>query len=129
MSESPVRICPNTECAFTGAIAPADRPKPQITPRGAVLEEARKLTEGDRNRTHGDILSNHQAIADAWNWWLRHRRLLNEQVGVILPSDVAEMMSLLKKGRKVSGHASHHDHGVDDCAYTAIAQELREMGH
>lgn len=83
------------------------------TIRGEMLDQARVLTEGDRNDMYRDPLLNHQQIADVWSALL----------GVpVEPHQAAIMMAALKSCRL--WHAPKHiDSAVDGAAYMAIAGE------
>jgi hypothetical protein len=65
-------------------------------------------------------------ISQFWTVYLNHRVSVKPSRNGIIeitPVDVAEMMSLLKKARKVHGNG-HPDSHVDDLGYTALAAEL-----
>lgn len=63
-----------------------------------ILEEAQRITSGDRQRDYDHPTPNHQRIADLWNAYLGIRRA---PMADISPADVASMMILLKLARNV----------------------------
>lgn len=81
-----------------------------------ILQTAEKLVSGDRDRTHGDKLINHNNIALLWSAYLEFK---------ITPKDVAILMVLLKLARTKAGQHNIDDY-VDACGYAAIAGELKE---
>lgn len=87
---------------------------------GSILREAAGIVEGARNTTHGEKERSFEAIAGLWNAFLAVRK---DPKGPIRASDVAQMMSLLKKARAEQG-TPVRDHFVDDAGYAAIAGEL-----
>lgn len=87
-----------------------------------IADTAAKLMSGDRAKTHGDKLVNHQKIATLWNAFLEIRE---EPAAPLRPSDVAHMMVLLKMARTQHGTLNLDD-SVDQSAYAAIAGELMQ---
>ena len=85
--------------------------------RGEILDEAKRLTYGDRKKTHGSPLENHQRIAAIWSV------VLGIQV---LPSQVALCMAGVKLARLVET-PDLIDSVVDGAAYFAIAGELAQI--
>lgn len=85
-----------------------------------MLSEASVIVNGARQTTHGDKERSFEAIATLWNAFLSIRA---DPTGPIRASDVAQMMSLLKKARVEQG-APLRDHFVDDAGYAAIAGEI-----
>jgi len=87
------------------------------TPRGEVLEEARVLTEGARNATHGDPTINLTRCAS----------MINATFGTGFDAtDIGLIYTLMKVARVVTGDKSHRDSYVDMAAYAAIAWECQE---
>jgi hypothetical protein len=80
--------------------------------------EAADLISDSREEQHGNKHSNFENIAILWNAWLR---LIDYRE--LTPSDVATLMSLMKKARTETGLFNEDDF-VDDVGYTAIAGEL-----
>lgn len=92
---------------------------------GEIASAAAGLVDGARHETHGDKRVNFENIARLWNAYLRCR--FNIGAPTLLPHDVAQLMSLLKKARSITG-LHNADDFVDDCGYSAIAGELSEGG-
>lgn len=86
-----------------------------------MLKAAAEAVSGDRERTHGSALQNHQNIARMWSAYLVNAG--GQEIG---PVDVANMMELLKVARRQSG-AHNMDDYVDGAGYAAMALEVREM--
>lgn len=90
-----------------------------------ILEEAIRLVGGDRQRTHGDKLQNHENIARLWNAYLHNANIKRGPVWQLNALDVALMMALLKIARTQLG--SHNpDNYVDLAGYAAVAGEIAE---
>lgn len=87
---------------------------------GDILALAAELVTGDRQKSHGDKLRNHQNIATLWNAYFQIRRDTNAP---LTPGDVATMMALLKIARGELGEPNP-DNPVDGAAYLAIRGEL-----
>lgn len=85
-----------------------------------VLGQASKLVGGDRQKTHGDKLRNHQNIARLWSAYLRNRLNPDAEISAL---DVALMMALLKISRTQLGVQNPDDY-VDGAGYMAIAGEI-----
>lgn len=82
--------------------------------RTAVLDEASRLINGDRNRDYGEPAENFERIAAGW------RVLLGADV---TPHQVALCMAWLKMARLVET-PRHEDSYVDAAAYAALAAQL-----
>ena len=80
-----------------------------------ILEEAKELVKGDRQKEYGDKLTNHENIAALWSIFLRKK---------ITPHDAAMCMALVKVARLM--HARKQDSYIDLAAYAAIAAEINE---
>lgn len=89
-----------------------------------IALEASTLIAGDRNQAHGEIEATFKATACLWQAWLSVRR---DPKSPLSASDVAHMLSLLKKVRSQHGEQNDDDH-IDDCGYAAIAGELEGAG-
>lgn len=82
--------------------------------RQDILDEASRLTHGNRDKNYGTPLVNHQRIARLWQVIL----------GIeISPSEVALCMVAVKIARLVAT-PDHEDSFVDGAAYFAIAGEI-----
>lgn len=105
----------------------------EVTPAGQLLRDAANIVDGARNNTHGDKERSSQTIARFWTTYLSATQ--REAFGDdnyspayvhITPSDVAQMMVLLKIARSVHGEQVR-DHYVDEAGYAAVAGELAEV--
>lgn len=83
------------------------------TIRGGVLDEAKRLTEGDRNESYGSPVPNMQHIADIYN------AITGQSVSA---RDVALMHQATKLARRYH-NPLHRDSYVDNCAYAGIEFE------
>ena len=85
-----------------------------------ILDQAKKLVSKDRAEKHGDKIENHENIARMWSSYLQNKFKLNL---IILPEDVANLMSLLKIARTQAGNFNLDDY-IDACGYMAISGEI-----
>ena len=84
--------------------------------RGAVLDEAKRVINGERQDQYGNPEDNFRLIAEMWSIYLKRG---------ITPKDVALMMHLLKVARIVSG-TDKRDSYIDACGYLALAADMAE---
>ena len=87
-----------------------------------ILEQTKKLVSESRHEKHGDKTINHENIARLWTGYLQNKFKL---ALIILPEDVANLMTLLKIARTQAGQFNIDDH-VDACGYAAISGEIAE---
>jgi len=80
-----------------------------------ILNDAKKLIGGSRQKDYGDKLTNHQNIAALWSIFL--------QVN-ITAHDAAVCMALVKIARLMHQHKK--DSYIDLAAYASIAGEIEE---
>ena len=85
-----------------------------------ILQKTEKLVNGDRAKTHGNKIINHENIARLWSAYLQNKTKLNI---ILSPEDVAQLMSLLKIARTQAGEHNIDDY-VDAVGYQAIAGEI-----
>ena len=85
-----------------------------------ILKKTEKLVSKDREDKHGDKVVNHENISRLWTGYLQNKTKLSI---VILPEDVANLMTLLKIARSQGGSFNLDDF-VDACGYSAIAGEI-----
>lgn len=85
-----------------------------------ICAKAADLVSGNRQKTHGDKVENHQNIADLWNAYLGRR--LGDGCE-ITPKDAALMMVLLKIARTKAGSFNIDDY-VDMSGYAGVAGEI-----
>ena len=79
-----------------------------------ILDRARSIVTGDRQRDYGPPERNFHAIAAMWSAYLGQS---------VRPDQVAWCLVLLKAARSASGHYVE-DNAVDACGYAALAGEL-----
>lgn len=91
---------------------------------GIVLKEAWETIAKKRPGVHGSAELSFEMIGDFWTIYLRHARRTRGN-DTIRPEDVAEMMAMLKKARKMYGDPNNIDNDVDDLGYTGLAAMLR----
>jgi len=84
--------------------------------RGEILDEAKRLTHGDRNKNYGSPLTNHTRIAALWSVWLEHE---------VTPAQAAMCLALVKVARLIET-PEHEDSPIDLAAYAAIYGEIIE---
>lgn len=93
------------------------------TLRGSILDEAKALTEGDRNKAYGSPKPNLTCFAK-----LIEAYLLG--LGYVVPLDAVDgavIMNLAKMSR-ISVNKLHQDNYIDAAAYSAIAGECALKG-
>lgn len=87
-----------------------------VSPREAILDEAKGIVMKDRNSTYGNPEDNFRQIAALWSAYK----------GVHFTSmDVALMNSLIKVAR-LAKSPEHHDSVVDIAGYAACAGDIQE---
>ena len=85
-----------------------------------ILKKTEKLVSESRHDKHGDKIINHENISRLWTSYLQNKFKLNL---VLLPEDVACLMTLLKLARTQAGKFNLDDY-IDACGYSAIAGEI-----
>lgn len=93
-----------------------DTPTDTPTTRAEILDAAKKIVTGDREKQYGRPEDNFNVIARFWTTYAGHS---------FTPVDVAVMMTLLKVARIKTGHYKI-DSYVDACGYLACAAEIAE---
>lgn len=94
----------------TEPVAPTDIP----TTRAEILDAAKKIVTGDREKQYGKPEDNFAVIAEFWTTYIGHP---------ISSEDVAIMMALLKIARIRSGNYKA-DSFVDGVGYLSLAAEI-----
>jgi hypothetical protein len=84
-------------------------------PRCELLDEASKLTAGDRNETYGEPVENMQHTADIFNAWNKD--------GITLTARHITMVHQATKMARRTITPDHRDSYVDNMAYTGIEYE------
>jgi hypothetical protein len=105
-------------------------PEPKST-RETMLNTAKVLTCGDRNKSYGPPHDNLSDCAALWEAYLNTNQRCFRQEGddwkvKLTSEDVAWMMVLTKMTRSFQD-GFHFDNYVDAAAYSAIAGECREI--
>ncbi len=85
-----------------------------------VLEEALRITSGDRQRDYDHPKPNHERIAALWNAYLGIRK---DPMADISAEDVAKMMILLKLAR--DAYTPKRDNIVDAAGYVRCWARIR----
>lgn len=96
----------------TETVAPTDTP----TTRAEILDAAKAIVTGEREKQYGSPEDNFGVIARLWSTYAGRE---------FTPVDVAMMMTLLKVARIKTGHYKA-DSYIDACGYLACAAEIAE---
>ena len=91
--------------------------------RASILDAAKKIVTGDRERQYGKPEDNFAAIAKFWEVYLSKRCVDDGCEVTISPDDVAMLMALMKVARIMTG-TFKDDSYVDACGYLACAAEI-----
>jgi len=88
----------------------------------------------ERGQQHGDTEASFQMIAELWSTWINHATTIATDIRPmpeihLTAFDVAQMMSMVKKGRSLYGDRTMPDHYADDIGYSALAGMLASGGH
>lgn len=98
-----------------------------MTIRGDILEEAKVLTEGDRNETYGDPEDNMCVFSGLVYAYITGRMASSFGLSRLESFDGAVIAGLLKISR-IAANPLHEDNYVDLAAYAAIAGECVKRG-
>lgn len=98
----------------TAPVAPTDTPTDTPNTRAEILDAAKKIVTGDREKQYGKPEDNFAVIAEFWTTYIGHP---------ISSEDVAIMMALLKIARIRSGNYKA-DSFVDGVGYLSLAAEI-----
>jgi hypothetical protein len=95
-------------------------------PAGWILDSAKKTVCQERTQVHGETGASFNVIAEWWQNYLRvsntHRHKVPLGVNIIVDAtDVAELMSLLKKVRFLFGDHNNPENFTDDVGYVSLA--------
>lgn len=94
-----------------------------MTTSESILEEAQRITHGDRNVDYGHPLDDYLKTAAFWTTALRGAGLLKDGAEVS-PELAALMMCLVKISRQIN--APKRDNAVDLAGYAWVAHECVE---
>lgn len=89
-----------------------------------LLGEAATTILRKRPGVHGSAENSFAMIGEMWTVFLRHHKAVRKHDN-IMPEDVAQMMSILKKCRAIYGDKANEDNFVDDIGYAALAGMLQ----
>jgi len=107
--------------AITAADTAAFGETPQSQPP-SILDNAKEIIYGDREKTYGSPDKNLQAIAEYWSNHIHTR--FGERLS-ITPEDVCIMMTLLKAAR-LGNDLTHRDSLVDAVGYLALLERIQK---
>lgn len=96
------------------------------TIRGSILDTAKELTTGDRNKSYGEPAPNLNCYAHMVEAYL-DLRYPNMKQGAPLNSVDGAILMVLAKVSRVAVNQKHPDNYVDMAAYAAIAGECSEV--
>jgi hypothetical protein len=95
---------------------------PILDPRPSVIDEAKTIIYGDREKTYGHPAKNLKAIAEMWSVYLTSKFGQPTHVDA---HDVCMMMPLLKIAR--DANYRHRDNPVDIIGYAALTDRIKEQ--
>lgn len=90
----------------------------QRKPRGAILDEAKKIINGERQDQYGNPEDNFSIITEFWGVYNKARKGASDR-----PLDTAMKMALLKVARIATGTGTA-DSFTDACGYIALAADM-----
>ena len=104
---------------------PTDTPTATDTPttRAEILDAAKKIVTGDREKQYGKPEDNFAVIARFWEVYLSERCTDGGAEVTLNPDDVAMLMTLMKVARIMTG-TFKGDSYIDACGYLACAAEI-----
>lgn len=91
---------------------------------GKLIGMAAETVLKNRPGVHGSAENSFLMIGQMWTVYLRHAKSVRGS-DEVLPQDVAQMMSMLKKARAMYGDVNNDDNFVDDIGYTSLAGMLQ----
>jgi hypothetical protein len=89
----------------------------------SVLDEAKEIIYGDREKTYGHPSKNLRNIGLYWQTYLEAKGVQFQNY--LTPQDVSVMMILLKCAR-LANDPTHRDSVVDICGYAALIERCEE---
>ena len=92
----------------------------------SVIDTAKEIIYGDREKTYGHPSKNLENIADMWTIYLRGRGLLDPNGDALTATDVCNTMILLKVAR-LANQPDHVDSIVDIVGYAALIERCKEQ--
>ena len=100
-----------------------DTPTDTPTTRAEILDAAKKIVTGDREKQYGKPEDNFAVIARFWEVYLSERCVGGGAEVTLNPDDVAMLMALMKVARIMTGTLKG-DSYIDACGYLACAAEI-----
>ena len=86
-----------------------------MSEKESILDEAKKITSGDRMKQYGHPKDNFEDVAAFWTAHINMLYVNRPNFVILKAKDVAIMMSLFKLAREKSGHK--RDNLVDAAGY------------
>lgn len=100
-----------------------DTPTDTPTTRAEILDAAKKIVTGEREKQYGSPEDNFAVIARFWEVYLSERCVGGGAEVTLNPDDVAMLMTLMKVARIMTG-TFKGDSYIDACGYLACAAEI-----
>lgn len=91
-------------------------------PHQNILDEAKQIIYGDREKIYGHPAKNLETIAGFWQQYIKAKFKTHLQ---LTPADVCAMMRFVKESRLINT-PNHRDSLVDIAGYTALQDRLDE---
>jgi hypothetical protein len=95
--------------------------------RSEILDEAKRLTTGDRQAEYGEPWRVYGVVAQMMEAYLNGRRAAGDSQITIAAEDVLNIMALVKIGRIATG-VPKADSYIDGAGYMALAGEVATGG-
>ncbi len=95
--------------------------------RSEILDEAKRLTTGDRQAEYGEPWRVYGVVAQMMEAYLNGRRRAGDAEICITAEDVLNIMALVKIGRIATG-VPKADSYIDGAGYMALAGEVATEG-
>lgn len=93
---------------------------------GEILSEASEAIVGERNRTHGDPLAQHQALMQLWLGYERACKLSGWQAKFMPGTTAIHRLILLKVSRAINGEFNEDDYR-DLAGYSGLGSEVHKQ--
>lgn len=100
-----------------------DTPTNTPTTRAEILDAAKRIVTGDREKQYGKPEDNFAVIARFWEVYLSERCVSGGAEVTLNPDDVAMLMALMKVARIMTGTFKGGSY-IDACGYLACAAEI-----
>lgn len=92
----------------------------------SILDTAKEIIYGDREKTYGHPSKNLENIARMWNVYMLGRGLIDEESGGLAAEDICVMMILLKSAR-LANDPTHVDSVIDIAGYAALIERCKDQ--